>query len=139
MRVTKKVWFAVGVLIALAAVLAPPAKAGSHRLYVEIDEPFEVCGQRFEPGRLTLRELDTFNPVTTLNEIQVDGVSAGVVFGVAVQPSTPARRDELTFTRSADGVLVLQSIAFSGDATRRVAAIGVAPSDTTASVLTARR
>ena len=136
-RVTKKLWMIVLALAALAAVLSPATEAAGKRLVVDMEQPFEVLGQRYESGQLELREVRTYSPVATLNEIRVNGRSVGIFFGLEGS-TVEATRDELIFARSSDGVLVLESVAFSGERTRQIQTIGQPPVADPADVLMSR-
>ena len=61
---SKKWWLVALALAVLVGLLAPPVAASGRRLSVQIGEPFEIDGQFFAAGVLTLREVREFNPTT---------------------------------------------------------------------------
>jgi hypothetical protein len=124
MKLRKELWLLVLTLAVLAGLFAPPVPAGGHRLVARVDEPFEVNGQLFQAGTLTLRELREYSPVATLHEIRVDGRSLGFVLARDQANRSIATRDELIFDRSERGHLVLASVALAGHPVRRLYRLG---------------
>jgi hypothetical protein len=124
MRLRKELWLLVLTLAVLAGLFAPPVPAAGHRLVVQMDEPFEVNGQLFKAGQLTLREIREYSPVATLHEIRVDGRSPGVVLARDQATRGIATRDEVIFDRSERGHLVLASVALQGHPVRRLYRLG---------------
>jgi len=124
MKLRKGTWMWVLGLALLAGLLAPPTPAAGPRLVVQVDEPFEVNGQLYSAGQLSLRELSEYSPVSTLNEIRVDGRSLGMVLARDEANPTKATRDFLIFERSRRGHLVLASIALKGHPVRRLYRLG---------------
>ena len=124
MKLRKELWLLVLTLAVLAGLFAPPVPAAGHRLVVRIDEPFEVNGQLFKAGQLTLREIREYSPVATLHEIRVDGRSLGVVLARDQATRGNATRDEVIFDRSERGHLVLTSVALQGHPVRRLYRLG---------------
>ncbi len=120
----KELWLTVIALALLAGLLAPDALAEGRRLVVRMDVPFEVSGELYAPGELSLREVRAFSPISTLHEIRIDGQSLGIL--IARNDGNPplAKRDEVIFTRSATGHLVLTSVALRGEPVRRLFQIG---------------
>jgi hypothetical protein len=119
-HVRKNFWLALIGLALIAAVLAPEVEAADQRLMVEMDEPFEVAGQLFAPGKLTLRQRGDYSPVATLNEVCVDRGCLGLFIAQAAAASAIASQDELIFTRSPRGHLVLVAVALQGEPSREL-------------------
>jgi len=120
-QVSKRSWLITAGLVLGAAALAPKSFAGGPRLVAQIDEPFEVNGQLFPAGKLSLREVSSYTPVSTLNELQVDGRCLGMVLAQEIEGSLDASDDQMIFERrGADGHLVLVSMALRGQPTRRL-------------------
>jgi hypothetical protein len=124
MKLRKETWLLVLALAVLAALFAPPVAAEGQRLVVRVNEPFEVNGQLFKAGQLTLRELREYSPVATLHEISVDGRSLGFVLARNQANTSIATRDEVIFDRSESGHLVLASVALQGHPVRRLYRLG---------------
>src|SRR6185295_3979913 len=89
-QVSKRSWLITAGLVLGAAALAPKSFAGGPRLVAQIDEPFEVNGQLFPAGKLSLREVSSYTPVSTLNELQVDGRCLGMVLAQEIEGSLDA-------------------------------------------------
>jgi len=113
-------------LLALAASLAPAA-AREPRIVVRLDHPCEIAGRAFPPGEISVREVDAYNPVATLTEVQFNGESIGLFLTRRSAGAPPAIADELTFARGHQGQLVLIEIARRGKPARSLAAVGDAP------------
>jgi hypothetical protein len=113
-------WLVVVALVLLVGFLAPPVPASVRVVTAHIEEPFEYDGQLYPSGKLTLRQLSEFNPVSTLNEIRVDGRSLGVVLGRAEAHGVTATRNEMIFERNPRGRLVLVSVALEGQPVRKL-------------------
>jgi len=103
-------------LAVLVMVFAPAVEA-SEKLVIKVTEPFEVAGQMYPAGELTVRAVHNFSPIAQLHEIQVDGKSLGLLRAEGTD-GTPAKRDEITFRRSTEGHLILLSVARDGQTTR---------------------
>ena len=104
--------------LALVVMLAPSIEAGD-RVVFRVDESFEVNGQMFPSGRVVLRAITSYTPVTTLNEIRVGRDSFGLLPAREVANVPMATTDELIFRRAADGHLVLEALAVRGEPIRR--------------------
>lgn len=104
-----------GIVIALAAVVAwtTPSLAAD-RLVVRVNEPFEVNGDIFPAGKLSLKQVQVMSPGSTLHEARIDGESLGLLLVRDNGSKAVATRDEMVFLRSADGHLVLESLAIAG-------------------------
>lgn len=124
MKMRKELWLTVLALAAVAGLLAPDALANGRRLVVQMDEPFEVSGQLYAAGELSICEVQAFNPIATLNEVRVDGQSLGILLARSEDTTRVARNDEVIFLRNADGHLVLTSVGLAGEPVRRLYNVG---------------
>ena len=111
------------VLILLAGFSAPPAPAAGRLVSACISEPFEVSGQMFEAGKLTLHEVQSLSPVATLNEVRVAGRSLGMMLAREDPDSAASARSEVIFERSPRGHLVLAALALEGQPVKRLYAL----------------
>ena len=127
MKMRKELLLMVLALALLAGLLAPDALAEGRRLVVQMEEPFEVSGQLYAGGELSVCEVRAFSPVATLHEVRVDGRSLGVLMARNDGAPQVAQRDEVIFRRSSDGHLVLTSVALAGEPVRRLFDIGKNP------------
>ena len=108
-------------LTVLAAVLAPAAEAGDHRLRVSVDEPFVFQGELHSPNTVTVREVGDYTPNAVFAEIWVGNECLGRMLAEVEDASSPAAEvDSVLFTRSARGQLVLVGMSFRGEQTRRL-------------------
>ena len=114
-RGEKHLWMIVLALAALVVLLAPDSQAADRKLVVQMDEPYEVSGTLYPPSELSVRRLGHHTPVTSLNEIRVDGQILGVVVGRRAEANAAAPDDSLIFRRALSGHLVLHSIALVGE------------------------
>lgn len=108
-------------MVALAVIVllaAPAALAEEGRLVVHLGESFEVNGQLYPAGTLSVRELSAYNPASTLNEIWIDNECIGVLLA----SSSPAviAEDVVNFERSPAGHLVLTGFAYRGEAVQHL-------------------
>ena len=115
-------WVRLGLIVvalaALAAVMAPSAAGGEHRLVARVDEPFAVNGQIYPPGEIAIRHVGHYNPTATLNQIWVDGELLGL-FLAELLPGEPETIDHsFHFDRDAESRLVLAGFAPSGERVR---------------------
>jgi hypothetical protein len=134
-RFTKHLWMIVLALTALVVLLAPSAQAAGCRLVVQMDEPFEINGTLYPPGELSVRHLRDYNPVTSLNAIEVDGEFIGVVLGQRASSHAVVPADLLVFHRSADGHLRLHSRALQGESPHQLDLAALQPAPTRAASL----
>jgi hypothetical protein len=116
----KRLWMIVLALAAVVVLFAPDSLAADHRLVVKMDEPFEINGTLFPPGVLSIRHQGNYSPVTSLNEIRVDGHFWGVVEGRRAVDNAAAPNDSLIFRRGQTGTLVLHSVALVGESPHRL-------------------
>ncbi len=120
----KELWLTVLALAVLAGLLAPDALAEGRRLVVQMQVPFEVSGQLYAGGELSLCEVRAFSPVTTLHEVRIDGQSLGILMARDDGRLLLAQRDEVIFERSPAGHLVLTSVSLTGEPVRRLFDVG---------------
>ncbi len=120
----KELWLTVLALALLAGLLAPDAFAEGRRLVVQMEESFEVSGQLYAGGELSLREVRSFSPIASLHEVRVNGRSLGILMARDDGRVLPAQRDAIIFERSRDGHLVLASVALTGEPVRRLFEVG---------------
>jgi len=106
--------------LTLIVLLAPSVEAGD-RVVFRVNESFEVNGQIYPSGRVVLRAITSYTPVTTLNEIRVGRDSLGVLVAHQDSSEPAATSDELIFRRAAEGHLVLEALAVRGEPIRRFA------------------
>ena len=62
------------VIVALAALVtlfAPSGMADERRLVVNLTEPFEINGELYPEGKVTVKSVRTYNPSSLLSEIWV--------------------------------------------------------------------
>ena len=111
---------AVWALILVAGFSAPPAPAAGRLVSARVSEPFEVAGQLFEPGRLSLHEVQSLSPVATLTEVRVAGRSLGIIVAREQTASAIAARSEVIFERSPHGHLILAALALEGQTVKRL-------------------
>ncbi len=123
----KELWLMVLALALLAGLLAPDALAEGRRLVVQMEEPFEVSGQLYPGGELSLCEVHAFSPIATLHEVRVDGQSLGILMARDDGRLLLAQRDEVIFERSRAGHLVLTSVALTGEPVRQLFEVGKNP------------
>lgn len=104
-------------LVALLALLLVPS-VSAETVSVRLTEPFEVAGQVFDSGKLTVKEVSRYSPVATLNEVCVGSNCLGLFLAREFRGASTASGNKLIFGRSADGHLVLEAVALAGGPTR---------------------
>jgi hypothetical protein len=114
--VRKGLLLVIAVLVLIVAGLAPEARAAGTRLAARIDEPFEVNGERFAGGLLTLREFRAYSPIATMSEVWVDDTCVGIFISPRREAAASAA-DEIVFARSRRGHLVLVGVGGSAPPT----------------------
>ncbi|MCP3981728.1 MAG: hypothetical protein GY716_20700 [bacterium] len=117
-KAKKVLWMIVGALVLVAAGMAPQSFAAGDRVVAHLDTPFVINGESFDSGTISLREIEDFTPVSTLNEVYVDGRCLGIVMALVREGEAVSTRDELHFIRNADGSLVLEGISRRGEPAR---------------------
>lgn len=110
----------VGSLVLLTAILAPAAEASDQRLAVRVAEAFEVNGQLYDAGKLTLRQRGDYNPTATINEIWVGNQCLGMLLAREVGSGEMSASDSFIFSRNAQGNLVLVGVTFRGEPAREL-------------------
>lgn len=105
-------------MLTAALLLSAGVALAGERVVAQVDERFEVNGETFDAGRITLREMQPLSPVVMIHEVTIDGRSLGMVMSRAGEAGAEAERDELIFTRGAAGHLVLLGVAFAGEPQR---------------------
>ena len=117
-KIRKELWAVVVALTAIVVCFTPDARAESDRLVAHIGEAYEVNGQVFPPGELSVKTIRDVSPVATLNEIRVNGRSLGMLLAQQVPNEVAELHDGLVFRRAAEGHLVLEAVAFEGEPLR---------------------
>jgi hypothetical protein len=105
-------------LAALAAVLAPSAAGGDHRLVAQVEEPFAVNGQIYPAGELAIRHVGQYSPTTTINQIWVEGQLLGLFLAEMLPDDPEIGHHSFHFDRDAESRLVLAGFAPSGERVR---------------------
>ena len=101
----------------IAALAAPEIQADERSVHVVLNEPFEINGERFDAGRVSLREVSRYTPQTTMNEIWVDETCLGLMMADASDSIGRTSDDRILFERDADGTLLLVGFAYRGERT----------------------
>ena len=107
-------------LTLLTVVFAPATPAAEHRLKVYVEESFEVNGAVYESGWLTLRQIGSYNPTSTINEIWVGRKCLGVLLAVEMPGEPSSTSDSLIFSRDAEGGLVLVGVGLRDEPARHL-------------------
>ncbi len=96
-------------MIAFAAIgSVPPAVASSDQLLVNVPEPFEVSGQIFPAGPVTVQHVGEATPATTIDQVRIGNEYVGVL--IADRSRTQGQdllSPSLVFERAVRGHLVL--------------------------------
>lgn len=108
------------VSICAASGSATSFLASGHCVVAQVPEPFEVNGQMYPAGTLSLRELRDYTPVATLNEVCIDSICQGMLIGVELPGQLQTSLDELIFARSPQGHLVLFGMVMRGQPARQL-------------------
>lgn len=131
LRIRKELWWTAMTLALLAGLLAPATPAADSKMVVQIDEPFEIFGQSYAAGKITLRHFADYSPVSSLHEVRVNGRSLGYLMARNATDEI-ATSNHVVFERKADGRLVLTSLASRGQPLRHLLPFGT-PADLEAS------
>ena len=115
-------WLIIPTLAVVAALFAPDAAAADTTLTLQVSESFEVDGQVYPADTLTLRQVGTYNPTATLNEVWVGKHCLGVLVGKVDPRGSISETDSLIFTRNAEGRLMLVGVEFRGQPARELLA-----------------
>ena len=116
-RMQKRMVLLIIGLCALCAVFAQSADAAGQRIMVQISEPFEIDGELFPAGTVTVREVSDYNPRATINEVWVDNRCLGILPGLERPSESQQDVDSLFFKRER-GHLVLIGVSFRGGPVR---------------------
>jgi len=103
----KNIAWIVLTLAVVATVFAPTGTAADRRLVVSVDEPFEIGGELYPPGTLTVKGVRAFNPSLVMGEIWVGTECLGMYQATRVASATDAQGPSLTFRRTSEGRLAL--------------------------------
>ena len=109
--------FALAVLVGL---FAPESAAAGHRVAAQLTEPFEVNGHLFDHGELAVREIASYNPTMTLNEVWVGDRCLGLLLAAESDNVSSGTDDTLIFERTAQGHLLLVGFAYRGQGTNEL-------------------
>ena len=104
-------------LCALCAFFAQSVDAAGLRIMVQISEPFEIDGELFPAGTVTVRELADYNPSSTINEVWVDNRCLGLLPALERPTGSLENVDSLIFRRDR-GHLILVGVSFRGGPVR---------------------
>jgi len=115
-----RLWLIIITLAMVAAVFAPEASAADATLTLQVSESFEVNGQVYPADTLTLRQVGSYNPTATLNEVWVGKQCLGVLVGKIDPRGSTSAADSLVFTRNAEGRLMLVGVEFRGQPAREL-------------------
>ena len=73
LKVPKTLWLMVVALAVLTGLLAPPVPAASPRLVVHLNEPFEVNGELYPAGMVSVKKVRDYNPSSSLSDWRIAG------------------------------------------------------------------
>lgn len=106
-------------VLALTIAVAPARPTWAHgpQLRVRMDEPFEVAGQLFPAGVLTLRSIVAYNPASSIDEIWIGGDCVGALVADKVFDRATVAEDTVLFERGAGGRLTLVGYMLRGEGT----------------------
>ena len=105
----------VVVALAVAVTLfAPSGVADERRVVVSVNEPFEINGQLYPAGELTVKSVRTYNPTSVLSEVWVGRECLGVFRASRIPEEVATTAHSVTFKRTPAGHLTLVGFA-SGD------------------------
>lgn len=107
-------------LVAAATILMPPASGAGHRLVTRVSQPVEINGQLFPAGELAVRQISTYSPTSTLNEVWVGGECLGLLLAETRPGEQPESGDSLVFEQDDRGHLVLVGFAYRGQNAREL-------------------
>ena len=89
----KQKWKGLALVIVALAVLvtlfAPSGVADERRLVVNLHEPFEINGELYPEGKVTVKSVRTYNPTSVLSEVWVGRDCLGVFRASRVEDDVP--------------------------------------------------
>ncbi len=104
----------LAIAVALLALAGTPLLAGGERLVVQVDEPFEINGEMYEAGVLSVKVLRDYTPSSTLNEVWVGNERVGMMLAKRGSATLGTRADTVVFERTAGGHLTLVGYTLRG-------------------------
>lgn len=147
-RIRKDLWWTAIGLALLAGFLAPATLASDSMMVVKVDEAFQINGETYQAGEITLRRFAEYSPVASLHEVRVDGQSLGYIMARSNSDEV-CDSNHVVFKRNAQGQLVLASLATKGEPMRHLSPFGspaevrsardAAPKTDSGTLLTARK
>ena len=109
------VWGRVGLAIVTTWLLASPApRAGGHRLTFRVQESFRIGSVVYPAGSLHVREVRELNPVSTIQEMWIDGDRIGFQIVRRGFSEAPLSVPTAVFSRRRGEPLVLLGYAVPG-------------------------
>jgi hypothetical protein len=116
---TRAGWKGLALIVVALAVMvtlfAPSGVADERRVVVSVNEPFEVDGQLYPAGEVTVKNVRTYNPTSMLSEIWVGRDCLGVFRASKISDDAPISDHSVTFQRTAAGHLALVGFASGGN------------------------
>jgi hypothetical protein len=107
----KSLAMVVVALVIVVTLLAPSGVADERRLVVSVDEPFEINGELYPKGEVSVKSVRSYNPSSLLSEIWVGRKCLGLFRASKISGESSSTENTLTFTRSAEGHLTLVGFA----------------------------
>ena len=98
-------------LAVMVTVFAPSGVADDRRVRVSINEPFEINGQLYPAGEVTVKTVRTYNPSSLLSEIWVGRECLGVFRALRISEDAPTEKATVNFRRTGAGHLALVGFA----------------------------
>lgn len=102
---------AVVALAFLVTMFAPSGAADERRVVVSVNEPFEVNGQFYPAGEVTVKSVRTYDRTSLLSEIWVGRECLGVFRASRISDDAPTTNHTVTLERTAAGHLSLVGFA----------------------------
>jgi hypothetical protein len=111
-------WIVAGVTL-IAMLSAPSFAGGNKRLTINMNESYEIVGTVYPAGKLTVRELNQYNPTTTLQEVWIGNECIGLLKATSMPETQKSTSNEFLFKRDKNGgQLALVGVAFKGETDR---------------------
>jgi len=102
----------------LVTIFAPSGVADDRRLVADVDEPFEVNGELYPAGMISVKKVRDYNPSSSLSEIWVGRTCLGLFQASRVPDDSTSSHDTLNFERTSEGHLALVGFATNAQSTR---------------------